>query len=298
MPHIPVLLQETLHSLGLAPGMFVIDATVGSGGHATAIMERIQPGGMLLGIDWDPEMARRAQERLAQGKGKYMVVRGNYAELPDILHAHGLPRADALLFDFGFSSEQLEMSERGFSFTSEGPLRLTYSPESIPAYEVLAASSEDELTRIFREFGEERWARRIARAVKAEMENLRVPREMTARRFAEIVARAVPRGKGRRIHPATRAFQALRIYVNYELDNIARAMANIPRVVAQGGRVAAISFHSLEDRIVKQWLQKMSRAGVMKILTKKPITPSANEKESNPRSRSAKLRAGELLNAV
>jgi 16S rRNA (cytosine1402-N4)-methyltransferase len=291
MPHVPVLLNEVIELLDLRPGMFVIDGTVDGGGHAAAILERIGPEGRLLGLDQDEDLLEECRERLAEFPNA-ILRQGNYADLPQILEEEGLPRAHALLLDLGFSSEQLA-GGKGFSFTTDEPLLLTYSKDSTPAHEILRTMREKEIADMLFKFGEERQAKRIAKAIYSRQRGEEPIR--TSRDLAETVAGAVPQSYERgRIHPATRTFQALRIYVNDELGNLERAMEGLDRILQTGGRVAVISFHSLEDRIVKNAFRDLAGAGTLEILTKKPVEASEGEKKANPRSRSAKLRAAEL----
>lgn len=294
--HEPVLLNEVLAALDPKPGDFVVDGTVDGGGHAEAIIAKIAPGGMLLGIDWDKRMIAARERRALETKGRRGVeeryVHGSYADLPAILEREGLGKANGLLLDLGFSSEQLERSGRGFSFSDEAahePLLMTYDDSMAPVAELLREAREEEVADAIWRFGGERMSRRIAKAI---VERGRERPIITSGELAETVRRAVPRNYERgRIDPATRTFQALRIWANDELGNLERALANIREVVAPGGRVAVISFHSLEDRIVKQSFQRLSKAGRAELLSKKPIVPAREEITENPRSRSAKLRA-------
>lgn len=271
--------------------MFVIDGTVDGGGHAAQILDRIGPSGKLLGLDWDERLLEECRGRL----GKYpnvTLLHGNYADLPEILEREGLPKAHALLLDLGFSSEQLADSGKGFSFSSDEPLLLTYSKDRTPAHEILRGMREKEIAQMLFDLGEERYGLKIAKAI---VERQRKNPIRTTKDLAETVAQAVPAGYERgRIHPATRTFQALRIYANDELGNLKRILENLDRVLQSGGRAAVISFHSLEDRIVKNAFRDLAGAQTLEILTKKPVEASAEEIQQNPRSRSAKLRAVEL----
>ncbi len=290
--HIPVLLNEILTALAPTPGEFIIDGTFGGGGHSKAILEKIGPTGKLLALDWEEAAILRNCKSLEAPN--MTCAQGNYAQLPEILERLGLPKADGLLIDLGFSSEQIEMSGKGFSFRRSEPLIMTYGSDSEPVYKLLASLREQELTNILREFGEERYAYRIATAIAER--NHRGPLIRTSDALAEIVTKAVPKNYERgRIHPATRTFQALRIYANHELDNLKKILAAVPKILKTGGRVAIITFHSLEDRIVKQTFREMSQQGVVELFNKKPIIPSDEEIAHNVRSRSAKLRAARLL---
>ncbi len=300
--HIPVLLNEVLRYLDPQPGDFMVDGTVDGGGHAAAIMERIMPGGTFLGIDWDERMigareAGRAEHAAQDGeKIREHYVCGNYADLPRILAQQKRGKADGLLLDLGFSSEQLACAGRGFSFSEEAedePLLMTYSDERAPVAEIIRELGEEELADVIYEFGGERQSRRIARAIK-EAGRRRVLR--TSGELAAVVRGAVPRNyEHGRIDPATRTFQALRIYANGELDNLARALGALAEILKPGGRVAVISFHSLEDRIVKRAFQNLAKEKTVEILTKKPVAALREETRVNPRSRSAKLRAARMV---
>ncbi|MBI2888979.1 MAG: 16S rRNA (cytosine(1402)-N(4))-methyltransferase RsmH [Candidatus Liptonbacteria bacterium] len=288
--HTPVLLEEVLQYLALAPGKFVIDGTVNGGGHAKAILEKVKPDGKLLGIDWDERVLAKSKERMANSEN-IVLVHGNYADLPEILAERNLPNADGLLLDLGFSSEQLDMP-RGFSFERDEPLLMTYDGSREPVAVLLRKTPERELVRIIRDYGEERYAMRIARAIAMREKQTPI---LTSKELAETVFAAVPGNYERgRIHPATRTFQALRIYANGELENLRRVILELPKIVRVGGRVVIISFHSLEDRIVKTMFREMAAQGALEIITKKPVTASEEEIAVNPRSRSAKLRAARI----
>jgi len=294
--HTPVLLKEVLDLLDPHSGDFMIDGTMDGGGHAAAIMEKVAPNGTFLGIDLDKRLIEKVKEkdpsRAQDDRIETHFICGNYADLPEILKKENLGKADGLLLDLGFSSEQTEGSGRGFSFKAEHaeePLLMTYDDSRIPVSEILRGVTEEKLADIIFEFGGERMSRRIAKAIK---ERNRRGGVKTAGELADTVHAALPKGYERgRIDPATRTFQALRIYANGELENLVSVFKNIGTVVNPGGRVAIISFHSLEDRIVKQAFQNMAKTGEAKLLVKKPITASASEIRENPRSRSAKLRA-------
>ena len=268
----------------------MIDGTVDGGGHAAAIVRKITPGGKFLGIDWDKNMIAKRRAEAAHGTNE-KYVHGNYAELQTILAKEKLPKADGLLLDLGFSSEQIAHSGRGFSFSESSagePLLMTYDDSRKPVAELLRQLSEKELADIIFEFGGERFSRRIASAIKQEGKKRAI---VTSGELAETVRSAVPKNyeKGR-IDPATRTFQALRIYANDELGNLKRVLENLENILSSGGRIVIITFHSLEDRIVKQTFQKMAKESKISIITKKPVAPSREEVEENPRSRSAKLR--------
>lgn len=291
MNHTPVLLHEVTELLKLEPGAFVIDGTVDGGGHAEKILEAVGPKGKLLGIDRDPEMLEEARKHLKKFPN-FLPIAGDYADLPEILKKKKLGRADALILDLGFSSYQLERSGRGFSFRQNELLIMTYSREDKPAWQTLRELKEYDLAHIIRTFGEERYANRIARAIKLQGKEHRIT---TTFELRDAILQGVPKNYERgRIDPATRTFQALRIYVNDELGSLERLLQSVRDVLAPGSRLVIISFHSLEDRIVKNYFRTMASKGELQILTKKPITPQANEIKNNPRSRSAKLRVAEI----
>ena len=304
--HLPVLLEEVLEYLDLKDGDFVIDGTINGGGHAKEILKKIGNRGMLLGVDWDEEKILNLGTKPEFSGKNFIGVHSNYAEIPEILEKRKLPRADGLLLDLGFSSEQLDEGERaaqdgraspragrGFSFLKDEPLRMTYDEDVEPAYEVIARLSEKDLADVIFQYGGERYSRRIARAIK-ECHGIR-----TSGKLAEVVARSLPRCYERgRIHPATRTFQALRIYVNDELGNVKKILESLPSVLKGGGRAVIISFHSLEDKVVKEMFRAMQKEGALEILTKKPITATFAEVKINPRSRSAKMRVARVTTNI
>jgi 16S rRNA (cytosine1402-N4)-methyltransferase len=282
------------------PGDFIIDGTVDGGGHAREILGRITDTGTLLGTDWDETLLAECKERLA-GYKNAVLVHANYADLPQILaplaREGRIPslQADGLLIDLGFSSEQLAKSGRGFSFGPRGtegsndePLLMTYDDERTPVATLLRELSETALADIIYQFGGERYSRRIAKAIKERGKRAPIA---TNGDLAETVRNALPaRYEHGRIDPATRTFQALRIYANGELDNLERLLAGIPDIVRPGGRAAIITFHSLEDRMVKQAFRMLAAEGKATLITKKPLPATQKEIVENPRSRSAKLR--------
>ncbi len=292
--HVPVLLKEVLQYIDPKPGDFLIDGTVDGGGHAEAIVKKIMPGGMFLGVDWDREMIEAREAHRTYGR-RERYVRGNYADLPAILEREKLGKADGLFLDLGFSSEQLARSGRGFSFGEDAqgePLIMTYDDTRPPVSEILRGLREEELANIIFEFGGERFSRRIARAIK---EHGRKNPIATSGELAGIVRSAVPKHYERgRIDPATRTFQAMRIVANDELGNLQSVLHHLTEILKPGGRVVIVTFHSLEDRIVKQSFQGLAREQKMEILTKKPLAASREEVMQNPRSRSAKLRAARV----
>ncbi|OGG43056.1 16S rRNA (cytosine(1402)-N(4))-methyltransferase [Candidatus Jorgensenbacteria bacterium RIFCSPLOWO2_12_FULL_42_11] len=308
--HIPVLLKEATAVLNPKPGEFFIDGTVNGGGHAVAILEKISPAGKFLGIDWDENAIERLKIEGLKNCKNAILVQGNYADLPEILEKirkadPSIPlRANGLLLDLGMSSEQLEHSGRGFSFRKNEPLIMQYqsSSEILTAAEIINSFKEEELADIFFKYGEERFSRKIAKEIIKERQNKRI---LTTFELVEIIKKAAPKNyeKGR-IHPATRIFQALRIYVNSELENLEKLLKNLDKIFPSEanqplaekpkGRVAIISFHSLEDRLVKNYFREMAKQGKAEILTKKPIRPTFQETQANPRARSAKMRAVKL----
>ena len=290
MQHVPVLLQEVLEILDPHPGGFVVDGTVDGGGHARAVLERIMPGGKFLGTDLDAMLIAERRASNTDPKNVFFI-RGNYADLPEILRREGLPKADGLLLDLGFSSEQLASSGRGFSFSEvskDEPLLMTYGDEREPLRDVLKRMPEKELADIIFEFGGERRSRQIAKAI---VEHRRRKAIVTAGDLADVVRAALPKGyEHGRIDRATRTFQALRIYANDELGNLQKILNGLSDVLAPGGRAAIITFHSLEDRIVKLAFRDMAKSGRAEFINKKPIVATREEIRDNPRSRSAKLR--------
>ncbi len=296
MAHIPVLLNEVMAFCDPKPGEFVIDGTAGGGGYSRATLERLGGRGTLLALDWDVDMARRLRTELKvfeREGSRVAVVQANFADIPEILRREQLPHANVLLLDLGFSSDQLEESGRGFSFERDEPLLMTYSDESEPVREILRRLNEGEIAEIIKEFGEERYARRIAYAIKLREKEAPI---MTSGELARTVAAAVPKGYERgRIHSATRTFLAFRIYANHEFENLSTVLQELRTILVSGGRAAIVSFHSGEDRIVKEKFRGGVREGYLKLLVKKPIVASAEEIVANPRARSAKLRVAQVL---
>ena len=255
-------------------------------------MRATQPHGRLLGLDADPSAIARAASRLRGFGDRVNLEVANFSELSDAARAAGFSTASGVLMDLGFSSAQIEDPERGFSFRTEGPLDMRYDQRSgLPARDVVARLSEKELADVIYQFGGERRSRRIARHIVSRRR--KAPFETTTD-LAQTIARALRPGRGR-IHPATRTFQALRIYVNNELENLKLGLQAALELLAAGGRLVVLSFHSLEDRIVKNFVRAARQRGVLRVLTPKPLRPDENELRSNPRSRSARLRAAEVL---
>lgn len=284
--HRAVLLDEVLEWLAPRDGAVIVDGTAGAGGHTRALAGRVGEGGRVVGLDRDPEMLA-----LAAGATRGLpvtLVHARYDEAAGVLEDLGLGPVDGILLDIGLSSDQLGWAGRGFSFATDGPLDMRFDPggDDPSAADLVNGLSERELARIFFEYGEERYSRRVARRV---VEARKLGRIETTGRLAEVVRRAIP-GKWGSIDPATRVFQALRIAVNDELEHLDAALATLPDLLRIGGRIAVISFHSLEDRRVKHAFRDDPR---LHVLTRKPVTATPEELASNPRARSAKLRVAE-----
>ena len=302
--HAPVLTEEVIGFLSVQPGGRYIDCTLGPGGHSRAILEASAPGGVLLGLDADPSAVELASEALSEFAGSIRLVNANFRRLGEVCDRYEFEPVHGVLFDLGVSSLQLGSADRGFSFQTEAPLDMRFgSDQTLTAAEIVNEYSETDLANVIWQYGEERTSRRIARRIVAKRPIT------TTTELAGIVAKAIPGGK-KRIHPATRTFQALRIAVNDELTAIGEALDQARDVLGSGGRMVVISFHSLEDRIVKQFMQRESRdcicppeipicvcdhKATLKVLTKRPVKPSDAELATNPRSRSARLRAAERL---
>ncbi len=310
--HLPVMADEVLTALAPSPGSLQIDATVGGGGHTERILEATDPDGRLLGLDADGAAIARVRTRLARFGDRLVLRQANFRRLAEVAPAEGFGAADGLLFDLGLSSYQLADAERGFGFRTGGPLDMRFdTSRGVPAAELLATLDEIELAALFRRYGEEPQARRIARAIVDARRSAPVA---TAEELAALIERVIPvnpRAR-RRIHPATRVFQALRIAVNEELDALSEALAAAVDLLRPGGRLVVLSYHSLEDRIVKRFLQAerkgctcppdipvciCGRQPRLRLVTKPSLTPSAEEIAFNPRARSARLRAAERLAA-
>ena len=290
--HLPVMMKEVVECLCLRPGICVVDCTLGLAGHALKIAEIIGPQGRLVGIDRDAASLKKADEVLKSTRVKYDLIQEDFRRIDRILHQLGIEAADAILFDLGISSFQLDDPQRGFSFKSEGPLDMRMDRGSyISAFDLVNSLSERELASILKNFGEERWHQRIARFLVSQ--RARRPIEST-RELCEVVLKAVPfRFQHQKIHPATRTFQAFRIAVNRELEALEIALDKSIDLLRVGGRICVISFHSLEDRIVKGKFRSWGQSGRASIITKKPLRPQDEEAEHNPRSRSARLRVAE-----
>ena len=289
--HIPVMVEEVMTFLRCEPGHTYVDATLGGGGHASEILKRSAPDGMLIGVDWDEDSLSEAKKALLPFGDRVKIFRENFVYLPDLMKAES---ADGILFDLGLSSIQLEKEARGFSFKGEGLLdmRMDQRMEETAA-DLVNHLSPEKLEHALSRYGQERWAKRIARAIVQEREREPIATTQTLRK---IVHRAIPgRFHSRRIDPATRTFQALRIRVNDELGNLESILNAGWKILKKGGRMCVISFHSLEDRLVKETFRRLEKQGEMLILTRRPATPSVDEQKRNPRSRSAKLRCAERI---
>jgi len=304
-PHIPVLLDEVLEGLSPLPDQRLIDGTVGAGGHTEAILRAVAPNGQVLALDADPAALEVAHRRLTAYGDRVRFVNANFAQLAAVARDLDFIPVHGILLDLGLSSMQLNAVERGFSFQSEGPLDMRYDPNGpTTAADLVNNLAQNELADLIYRFGEERRSRAIARALVAARP------VHTTRQLGEVVTRAVGGRRGDRLHPATRTFQALRIAVNDELEVLRRALPAATSILAPGGRLAVISFHSLEDRIVKEFFRQESRdcicppdrpictcghRATLHIITPKPITATSTEAAFNPRARSAKLRVAEYM---
>lgn len=302
--HIPVLLKETIESLRVQAGGRYIDGTVGGGGHAAAILERSLPGGQLLGIDADPAALAIARSRLAAYGESVLLVNENFINLEAVCIKYGFTPVHGILFDLGLSSLQLDGNGRGFSFQHDAPLDMRFNPnQKLTAADIVNTFSEDEIAHLLRTCGEEAHSRQIARYI-VQQRPIRTTLELVT-----VIERAVGPRCGR-IHPATKTFQALRIAVNHELDYLESALEQAVNLLSYDGRLAVISYHSLEDRIVKQFMHREAKNCIcppgtpvcvcqhqasLRVVTRKVITPSLAEVQFNPRSRSAKLRVAERV---
>jgi 16S rRNA (cytosine1402-N4)-methyltransferase len=284
--HVPVLLREVLEALAPVESGVFVDGTLGGGGHTRALLQRVGSSGRVIAVDLDPAAVQRAEQSLA---GRPLAVaNASYADIPEVLDELGIDAVDGILLDLGLSSDQLADAARGFSFQSDGELDLRFDTEhGEPAWRMLARLSEEHLADVIYRFGEERFSRRIARRI---VEERRTHPIRTTAQLAELVRMCVPRSKGHSIDPATRTFQALRIAVNGELDALKIALRRLPDRLKPGGRLAIISFHSLEDRMVKEAFRDDPRLAVV---TRKPIEANDEEVNRNPRARSAKLRVAD-----
>ena len=304
--HQPVLLREAVEHLVVRPGGVYVDATVGEGGHASAVLAASAPLGVVLGIDRDPRSLSRAQQRLEDFGHRFIGVPGNYADVVQVAQANGITDVNGFLLDLGFSSRQVDAPGYGFSFQRDEPLDMRYDPvnQSLTAADILNTYSEEILAKLFFEYGEEPRARAVARDV------VRGRPVNTTGELSELVARVIRPTRGRRVNPATRVFQALRIAVNDELANLQAGLQAAIELLVSGGRLVVISYHSLEDRLVKNTLNRAAAKCIcppevpecvcqhqpsLRLINRRIIRPSAEEVEANPRSRSAKMRVAEKL---
>jgi 16S rRNA (cytosine1402-N4)-methyltransferase len=302
--HIPVMVPECLDALAVQPGGRYIDATAGEGGHSYAILRASQPGGQVLALDADPEAVAVATDRLGEFGDAVLTVNANFRDLRVTALRHDFVPVHGILFDLGVSSLQLDREARGFSFRRPDPLDMRFSiDQRVSAADIVNGYTQQELADLIFNLGEERASRRIAAAI---LQNRPIK---TSLELAEVIKRAIPR-RGAKIHPATQTFQAIRIAVNDELSSLETALQQAASLLGHGGRIAVMSYHSLEDRIVKNFFRKESadcicspgtpictcdHMATLKMITKKPVSPSEAEVESNPRGRSAKLRAAERI---
>ncbi|HWR62605.1 MAG TPA: 16S rRNA (cytosine(1402)-N(4))-methyltransferase RsmH [Clostridia bacterium] len=309
--HVPVLLKETLEYLDLKKGGAYIDGTLGGAGHSLEILKRIIPGGLLLGIDQDSNAIEAAGKRLEAYKDNVIIVHDNFRNIKAIAGQRGLGEVDGILLDIGVSSHQLDEEERGFSYMHDGPLDMRMDTEQdYNAADIVNGSPESELVRIIRDYGEEKWAVRIAKFIIEERKNGRIDNTF---KLVDIIKRAIPAAARREGgHPAKRTFQALRIAVNDELGVLEHALRDAVELLKPGGRLVVITFHSLEDRIVKTTFNNMERPctcppqlpvcvcgkePLLRVVTKKPVSAGEKELELNTRSKSAKLRAAERVSS-
>ena len=292
--HIPVLAKEIVTYLGLKKGAIVLDCTVGAGGHAENILKEIGPSGHLIGIDRDEEILHKAKTRLTKISEKFALFHSNYKYIDSILANKKLNAVDGALFDLGVSSFQMDAKERGFSIKLDGPLDMRMNKDDkIKASDIVNDYGTAELVSIFKEYGDEYFAKRIVSRIERERKRERIE---NTKRLAKIVEEALPyRYRFRRIHPATKVFMALRIAVNRETESLQAALTKVTPFLSKGARICVISFHSIEDRIVKNRFREFAKSGVLQIVTKKPVRPGREEIINNPRSRSAKLRVAEKL---
>jgi 16S rRNA (cytosine1402-N4)-methyltransferase len=307
--HLPVMLQDALEYLSVRPGGRYIDATFGGGGHTAAILERSAPNGQLLALDADPLAIERAQPLVERSEGRLIIRHTNFANIAEIAHETGFAPVDGVLFDLGLSSYQFDERERGFSLHSSARLDMRLDPatEEPTAWDIVNTWDERDVADVIYRYGEESRSRRIARAIVERRTERAIETNLE---LTEIVERALGGRRGARIHPATKTFQGIRIAVNRELESLQSGLAGALECLRPGGRLVVISFHSLEDRIVKQFMQHEARDCIcppevpvcqcdhrarLAVITRKPVRPREAEVEQNPRSRSARLRASERI---
>lgn len=292
MAHIPVLLNEVIEGLSLSPGETVLDGTVGYGGHSKLLAEKVAPDGLLIGIDQDSDALEKTQDLLKEAKVKVLLLKGNFRNMVELLHNKEIFKIDACLLDLGLSSVQLDSSKRGFSFREDEKLLMTFGSEfkleKLTAADIVNTWAEEDIANVLYAYGEERFARRIAKAIVLKRTDKPIE---TTFELVQVVESAVPTWyRKSKIHPATRTFQGLRIAVNDELSALREGLAESWLLLNSGGRLAVISFHSLEARIVKEFFKNKKISGEGEILTKKAKKPTSEEIKNNPRSRSAQLR--------
>ncbi|MFC1668509.1 16S rRNA (cytosine(1402)-N(4))-methyltransferase RsmH [Chlamydiota bacterium] len=307
--HIPVMAQEVLEGLSLNPGEIVVDCTVGLGGHAQHFLDATEPNGKVIGIDKDEDAVEIARGRLEKFRNRCICVKEDYKEIKSVLQKLGIKRAHGVFFDLGLSFLQIDTASRGFSFMKDGPLDMRMDRETtLTAYKVVNEFKEEQLCELIRVFGEEPFAEKIARNIILERKNSPI---LSTGSLARLVIKSIGYQKKRsKINPATRTFQAIRIYINKELESLKEALPQAIDVLFPKGKIAVISFHSLEDRIVKETFKKYAKGctcpsdfpecicgktSQLKIITEKPLSPTDNEIDINPHSRSAKLRIAEKL---
>lgn len=288
--HIPVLKKEVLHYLNPQANENFVDATVGQGGHALEILKRNGPNGLLLGMDWDPRQIENSKLITKEFKKRTILVNDSYTNIKETVEKENFRPVNGILLDLGMSSWQLENSKRGFSFQKNEKLDMRYSLlNPLTAEKIINYYSKAEIEKILKDYGQEKFARQIAKAIVKQRKKKNIE---STYELKKVIAKAIPkRFQRQKIHPATRTFQALRIAVNQELDNLKEFLPKALEVLADGGRLAVISFHSLEDGMVKNFFKEKEKENIVKILTKKPVTAGRAELSENPRSRSAKLRA-------
>ena len=292
--HLPVMFKEVVEHLNLKPGKVIVDATLGTGGHSLEILKHILPGGRLIGIDRDRESLEIAGQRLSDFKEAVDLVCADFRNIDSILAELGIKEIDGILFDLGISLYQLENAQRGFSFSLDGPLDMRMDRTSfISAYDLVNNLNEEELSNLLWSFGQERWHNRIANLLIKERQKSPIA---TTSQLTKIVLRAMPhRFQYQKIHPATRTFQAIRIAVNRELEALDETISKSINLLKRQGRICVISFHSLEDRIVKWDFRRSANEHAISIITKKPLVTSLEEKKNNSSSRSAKLRIAQKI---
>ena len=302
--HKPVLLEEVIDGLAIKPDGIYADGTLGGAGHGSRICEKLNAQGRYIGLDQDADAVRTSSERLSRFGGKALVIRSNYADMPQVLKESGIEKADGILLDLGVSSFQLDTAERGFSYRADAPLDMRMdNRQELSAMEVVNQYPESRLFHIIKDYGEDKFAKNIAKHIVAERSKTPI---LTTKRLAEVVSQAIPmkfRKQGG--HPAKRTFQAVRIEVNHELDVLSNSLEDMIDILEPDGRLCIITFHSLEDRIVKQAFRKAENPCICppgfpvcvcgnvpkgKVVNRKPVLPSEEEMEQNPRSKSAKLR--------